>query len=96
MDLIVIALVAGVIIGASGFIPAAALKHVDKLTTITLFIMLAALGAQIGSNNELLGNLAALGWRALVIALLSVAGSVTVLWLAVRYFKLATVEEEGD
>lgn len=54
---------------------------------ITLFIMLAALGAQIGANRELLVNLPSLGWRAAVISALSIAGSVVALRLTAKYLE---------
>lgn len=84
MWLIIIALAAGVIIGACGLLPAGWHKKFDRVMTITLYIMLAALGAQIGGNQELLANLGLLGWQALVISVFSIAGSVAALWLATR------------
>ena len=89
-------LIAGVAAGASGRVPAVVFRHIDTFTTVILFIMLAALGAQIGSNSELVGNLAVLGWRALVISLFSITGSVLALWLVVRYLKFSVSQRYGE
>lgn len=94
MWLILLSLVAGIIIGVINIFPASWFKHLDKSITVTLFVMLAALGAQIGSNAELVANLPVLGWRAAVIAVLSIAGSVGALWLvASRWTAYAEREE---
>lgn len=84
MWIILVALGAGVLFGASGRLPERFLAHLDKLTAGTLFIMLAALGAQIGGNSELIANLPVLGWRALVITVMAVAGSVGAVWFVGR------------
>ncbi|MPM97989.1 hypothetical protein SDC9_145170 [bioreactor metagenome] len=81
MWLIVVSLFFGVVLGVANVVPVTWLRHLDKTITVTLFIMLLALGAQIGSNGQLVNNLPTLGWRAAVISTLSVAGSVFALWL---------------
>lgn len=94
MWLIVVSLLAGVALGVTNIIPGTWLRHLDKGITITLFVMLLALGAQIGSNNELVANLPVLGWRAVVISALSIAGSVVALWLvATRWIVFKEREE---
>jgi len=94
MWLILLSLVAGIILGAANIIADSWFKHLDKGITITLFVMLVALGAQIGINAELLANLPLLGWRAAVIAVLSIGGSVGALWLvACRWTAYAEREE---
>lgn len=85
MWLIFACLIGGVALGASGRLPEPWLKHTEKLTMLTLFIMLTALGAQVGANAELIANLPVLGWRAFLIAIMAVVGSVSVLWLIERY-----------
>ncbi len=94
---IILALAAGIAVGAARLLPAAWSTRLGRLMTATLFVMLAALGAQIGANRELLANLPALGWRAAVISALSIAGSVAALWLAVGIFRLPVRSaERGD
>lgn len=92
MGLIVISLLTGAALGMAKLIPESWLRHLDKSITITLFAMLFALGAQIGSNSELVANLPVLGWRALVIAGLSIIGSVLSLWLLTSHW---TALKEG-
>ncbi|VBB05963.1 lysine exporter lyso [Lucifera butyrica] len=89
MSLIFVSLVAGIAMGASGKIPAAWFHYSNKMTTIMLFIMLLALGAQIGIDRELAAKLTLLGGRALLIAALSVAGSIGALWAVARKWNLA-------
>lgn len=84
MWLIIACLVAGVALGASGRLPERWVKHIDKMTMATLFIMLTALGAQVGANDELTANLPVLGWRAFLITILAVTGSVVTLWAIER------------
>lgn len=86
MLLIMGSLIIGMIIGFSGLIHKEIIPYLSKVTTIALFIMLAILGAQIGCNNELLHNLTLLGGRALLIAFLSIVGSVAAVWLVMRLF----------
>lgn len=45
-------------------------------TTAAIFLLLFFLGVSIGSNTELLEDLPALGWQALIIMLGCVAGSI--------------------
>ncbi|MDT8902964.1 LysO family transporter [Anaeroselena agilis] len=88
MGVIIVALAAGIALGASRLLPAARLGSLGRLITATLFIMLVALGAQIGANRELLANIGPLGWRAFVISVLSVAGSVAALYIVARHIRL--------
>jgi uncharacterized membrane protein YbjE (DUF340 family) len=85
MWLILAALLAGVFIGACGLLPAGGHKRLDRVMAVTLYVMLVALGAQIGGNQELLANLGLLGGRAVVISAFSIIGSIVALWLATRY-----------
>ena len=84
MWLIIACLIAGVVLGASGRMPEGWAKYISSLTTATLVIMLVALGAQVGANAELTANLPVLGWRALLITIMSVVGSVLALWAIER------------
>lgn len=88
MWVIIVALAAGVALGAGRLLPATWLAGLGRLMTATLFVMLAALGAQIGADRELLANLGPLGWRAFVISALSVAGSIAALYLAAKTLRL--------
>lgn len=94
MEIIIIALVLGIALGVSGFIPAGFTARLDKVITVLLFVMLFALGAQIGTNQDLLTNLTVLGGRAFLIAGSSVTGSLLLLWLLTRYFRLESKKQE--
>lgn len=97
MWLIIVALGAGLAAGAGRLLPAAWSGRLDRMMTVTLFAMLVALGAQIGANGELLANLPALGWRAAVISILSIIGSIAALWLVVQHYRLADKQaDRGD
>lgn len=88
MWVIIVALAAGLAVGACRLLPAARLAFLGRLMTATLFVMLAVLGAQIGADRELLANLGPLGWRAFVISILSVAGSVVALSFTAKHLRL--------
>ncbi|HWQ60725.1 MAG TPA: LysO family transporter [Negativicutes bacterium] len=89
MWIIIVALAAGIAVGAARPLSAAWSARLGRAMTATLFLMLAALGAQIGADRELLANLPSLGWRAAVISALSIAGSVAALCFVVDRFRLA-------
>ncbi len=95
MLLILVALAAGVIIGAGRLLPEALLARLPGLMTITLLLLLVVLGAQIGGNRELLAGLPALGWRATVIGMLTIAGSLAAILLVARWLDLADGDGEG-
>lgn len=50
-------------------------QKVEHTSRYTILLLLFTFGMSIGSNKELLNNIMQLGWRAVVIALLGVAGS---------------------
>ncbi|KAF0198057.1 MAG: Uncharacterized protein FD169_120 [Bacillota bacterium] len=52
------------------------LKHVNKATVTGVAGLLFVMGAQIGSDPDVLSNLPLLGYRATVFAVLSITGAV--------------------
>lgn len=66
-------------------------QKVEHGSRYTILLLLFVFGVSIGSNEALLGNIAQLGWRAVVIALLGVAGSLVAARLFQRLWK-KTVE----
>lgn len=54
------------------------LQHVNKMTLAGVAGLLFVMGAQIGSDPQVLNNLPLLGGKAIVFALLSIAGAVVV------------------
>lgn len=80
MWLIVVFLTLGILIGRTELIPRRFDRLASQLTLGGLILILALMGATIGSNSDVLANLGRLGGQALLIAGLAVAGSVLVTW----------------
>ena len=71
----------------------------DISTTIAIYLLLFFLGAQTGSNEDVLSNIASLGLDALLLALAGTVGSAFSAWLLYRYhmdFSLKAVESGTD
>lgn len=98
MEVVIISLLAGCLLGASNLISETWIGRLDRIVMMTVFILLIAVGLGIGSNQELIANLAVLGWKAMVIAALSTVGSVLALWLVASKCNLLQsdkLKEEG-
>jgi uncharacterized membrane protein YbjE (DUF340 family) len=76
-----VALVAGVLAGATGLLPASLLTWLSRLTTLGLSLLLFTMGAQIGANPVVLDNLQTLGLQAAALAISTVTGSLMAVWL---------------
>ncbi len=66
----------GMIIGVSIRHKKKVIKQVNKLVTISVYLLLFLLGISVGLNDELVSNLDTLGVHALIITLMAVLGSV--------------------
>ncbi len=75
MFYLIMTLAAGVCAGFAGR-RIKAFSHIGKAVSVTVFVMLFFLGMEIGADRQLLENISELGFRALVLALAGVAGSV--------------------
>lgn len=53
----------------------------NKLTTLSIFLLLFVLGYGVGADEKIISNLMSLGWDALVLSLGSIFGSI----LCVRF-----------
>ncbi|HBV95456.1 MAG: hypothetical protein JL50_02285 [Peptococcaceae bacterium BICA1-7] len=62
-------------------------RIIQRLTMTGLFILLAAMGAQLGSNDKVLANLDRIGLQAFVLAAFSVAGSVLAVFAIFRWLE---------
>lgn len=60
---------------------------VSKLTTILIWSLLFLLGVEVGGNRTIISSLPSLGLDALLIAVLSLAGSCLFAWLLWRHLK---------
>lgn len=72
------------------------IQKANFITLSGLFFLLLVMGAQLGSNQEVLSGLLNIGKQAFIIALLSIAGSVILVQLASGYIKknLTTTRKE--
>lgn len=76
MIYILLSLVGGIAIGYLFPIGAAGSKYIQRVTMGGLFILLAAMGAQLGTNEKVLASLDRIGFQAILLAGLSVFGSI--------------------
>ncbi|WP_378952859.1 LysO family transporter [Pelosinus sp. sgz500959] len=97
MEIVIMSLLAGCLLGVSNIMTERWIGHLDKIIMVVLFILLIAVGIGIGNNQELINNLTLLGWKAMVIAILSTVGSVLTLWFVVSrvdFLKNNKIEEK--
>lgn len=71
-------------------------KIIQLITMAGLFIMLGAMGAQLGSNDKVLANLDKLGFQAFILASCTVLGSVALVYAVFRWLKAGTGEESRE
>lgn len=62
-------------------------QRVEQSTRFTIWLLLFTFGVSIGSNRALIADIMQLGWRAVVISLLGVAGSVVAAGVFQRVWK---------
>ncbi|PRX31126.1 lysine exporter LysO-like protein [Orenia metallireducens] len=87
MGLIVISLIMGILISYKGLLAENLYSFTDKLTLVGLFLLLFTMGVKIGGDPEVVSNLKTLGFKAIVLSLGSVLGSVILLFLFEFKFK---------
>lgn len=85
MALIFISLLAGILIGYLRPLSPGGTKVTHAFTMLGLIILLASMGAQLGSNKKILGELGQIGLEAVILAGCSVAGSILLVYLARNY-----------
>lgn len=85
MWLILFSLGLGIAVGYLRPLPPEKARVANTVTTVGLFILLMSMGAQLGSNNDVLAGLGRMGLQALVLAAFSVLGSVILVYLAQGY-----------
>lgn len=61
------------------------LHKVETTISLTVFFMLFVFGLNIGSNDELVGNLGKYGYQAFILAAFGVVGSLLASYLAYRF-----------
>ncbi len=77
---IIIAFVLGIIISGVGIVPYHFYRHLDKVLTGILLILLFGMGLNIGLDEKITGNILELGKTAFLISAGSVIGSVLLAW----------------
>lgn len=82
MALLIGALLLGFAAARLRLLPEAWRGKVPALGKLTLFALLFSLGLSLGSNQEIIAALPALGLRAVVLSVGTVLGSVLLVWLA--------------
>jgi len=85
MTLILISLLGGILIGYFRPLSARGAKVTHAFTMLGLVILLASMGAQLGSNKKILSELGQIGLEAVVLAACSVAGSIILIYFARNY-----------
>lgn len=63
------------------------LKHINKVITILIWVLLFLLGIDVGSNNEIISGLHTIGVEALIITVAAVLGSITGALLLWKWIK---------
>ncbi len=76
MLLLLLAVLLGVVLGWKGNLPGSWSKNIHTLSRCFLLLMLFSLGAKLGTSAELHSHLITMGIQALVISILTIAGSI--------------------
>ena len=92
MLFVTVSLALGFIIGLFWRNSPEKVRRANLLTPAGLFILLTAMGAQLGANREILSDLGQMGGQALLIASFSIAGSVALVLLAGGYIEKTLVQ----
>ena len=86
LSILFCAIIAGAILLRMGF-----KLQMERALDITVFILIALFGLSIGQDDNLLHNASSIGWAALLIASLGMAGSVLFSWLYQRLLHLPNI-----
>lgn len=71
------------------------LQKVEKSASLTILLLLFALGVSIGSNRLIVDNLGRFGWQAAVLASLSITGSMLASLMVFHLFSRKERRDEG-
>ncbi|MEG1622075.1 MAG: LysO family transporter [Alistipes sp.] len=69
------------------------LSFIPRLITVIVWVLLFLLGAEVGSNPEVVRGMLTLGRSAFVIFVCAVAGSILMSWLLWLYIKSKTAQQ---
>ncbi|MDD3243482.1 MAG: LysO family transporter [Eubacteriales bacterium] len=84
MSLLLAVLGAGWALGRWIKLPAKGQKALSLAQSICIWVLIFTMGVRLGADEKVLANFATLGWRALVITVLAVAGSVALAYVTAK------------
>lgn len=93
MVLIVIALLLGFLLGTIKYVPRKIVNLRSALINGGILLLVFGMGINIGANPQITRNLKDIGFRALILALLSSLGGMFGAFLMEKYFRKAMKEE---
>lgn len=94
MQEIMIAIVAGILLGWFDVFGYKVKLTLSRLSTACLFLMLICLGAKIGCDADLLAQIEVLGWQSLVLGGMTIIGSMLTLYPVTVFFRSRTEDSE--
>lgn len=77
---------AGMIIGISGKIPEKYMKYNTRFQRVGIVLLLFSMGASIGSNRKMLGQIQFIGFKAFSFALLACLFSVIITYIVTKKY----------
>ena len=83
---VVIIMISGILVGYLIRSFEKLVKVNDKLTTWAIYALLFLMGIGIGANKVIMNSLHTLGFKALIISIGGIAGSILLGWLTYRVF----------
>lgn len=92
MGKIFLVLAIGFLIGFFGLVKEKGIRINSRLQTLWLLLLIFCMGVSIGRNGEVIQNLPALGGRALLFSVLTILGSIGVVFLISKVF----LERRGE
>jgi uncharacterized membrane protein YbjE (DUF340 family) len=62
-------------------------KHIDRIIMLLVFVLLFLLGAELGTNQDVLSRFGTIGWKAIAISSTATLGSIVgakLLWIIIQ------------
>lgn len=96
MILLIIFLVLGLIIGFFDIIPQAYMDKFKLIPTISIVFILFLMGSKIGMNPKIIKNINTLGFKALIISIGSIIGSLVFIKIFLSKVDFSLERQEED
>lgn len=94
MEIIILAIVVGIIIGWLDIFSYRIKLWLNRLSTVCLFLMLICLGAKIGCDANLLGQIERLGRQSLLLGGSAILGSLLLVYVVIKLLAPDFAKEE--